>query len=39
MLYFISIKAWVANLQIKDCIKNLMFIMPSYFYKDIKDKN
>ena len=39
MLYFISIKAWVANLQIKDCIKNLMVIMPSYFYKDIKDKN
>ena len=26
------------NLHIKDCIKNLMVVMPSYFYKDIKYK-
>ena len=30
MLYFISIRAWVENLNIKNCIKNLMVIMPSY---------
>ena len=37
-LYFISIRAWVENLDIKNCIKNLMIVMPSYFYKAIKDK-
>ena len=39
MLYFIYIRAWVENLHIKNCIKNLMVIMPSYFYQDIKDKS
>ena len=38
MLYFISIIAGVENLLIKNCNKNLMIIMPSYFYKEIKDK-
>ena len=38
MLYFISIIAWVENVHIKNCNKNLMIIMPSYFYKEIKDK-
>ena len=37
MLYFTSIRVWVENLHIKNYIKNLMVIMPSYFYKDIKD--
>ena len=36
--FFISIRACVENLHTKNCIKNLMVIMPSYFYKDIKDK-
>ena len=36
LLYFISIKAWTENLHIKNCIKNLMVVMPSYFYKDNK---
>ena len=39
MLYFISIRAWVENLNITNCIKNLMVIMPSYFNKNVKDKN
>ena len=34
LLYFTSIRAWVENLRIKNCIKNLMVVMPSYFYKD-----
>ena len=38
MLYFISTRAWVENLHIKNCIKNLMGIMLSYFYKVIKYK-
>ena len=38
MLYFISIRAWVENVHIKNCIKNLMVIISSYFYTDIKDK-
>ena len=38
MLYFISIIAWVENIHIKNCNKNLMIIMPSYFYKEIKVK-
>ena len=38
MLYFMSVRAWVDNLHIKNRIKNLMVIMPSYFYKDIEDK-
>ena len=38
LLYFISIRAWVENLHVKNCIKNLMVVMPSYFYKDYKYK-
>ena len=38
MLYFIAIRAWIENIHIKSCIKNLMVIMPRYFYKAIKDK-
>ena len=38
MLYFIPIKAWVENLHTKNCVKNLMVIMPSYFRRAIKDK-
>ena len=38
MLYFISTRAWIENLDVKTCIKNLMVIMPNYFYKDINDK-
>ena len=38
LLYFISIRAWVENLHISNCIKNLMVVMPSYFYKDSKYK-
>ena len=38
MLYFISTRAWVENLHIKNFIKNLMGIMLSYFYKVIKHK-
>ena len=34
LLYFISIKAEVENLHIKKCIKNLIIVMTSYFYKD-----
>ena len=37
MLYFVSTRAEVENLHIKNYIKNLMFIMPSYFYKATKD--
>ena len=38
LFYFISIRDWVENLHIKTCIKNLMVVMPSYFYKDNKYK-
>ena len=38
LLYFISSRAWVENLHIKNCIKDLMVVMPSYFYKDNKYK-
>ena len=38
LLYFISTRAWVENLHIKNCIKNLMVVMPSYFYMDNKYK-
>ena len=38
MLYFISFRGWVENLHIQNCIKNLMVMMPSSFYKTIKDK-
>ena len=38
MLYFISTRGWVENFHIKNCIKNLMVIIPSYFYEDMKDK-
>ena len=38
LLYFISFKAWVENLHIKNCIKILMVVMPSYFYREYKDK-
>ena len=36
--FFISIKAWVENLNIKNCTKKLVVIMPSYFYKATKNK-
>ena len=36
---FISIRAWVENLNIKNCIKNLMIVMPEYNYKENKYKN
>ena len=36
LLYFISTRAWVENLHIKNCIKNLMVVMPSYFYEENK---
>ena len=35
---FISIRAWVDNLYIKNCIENLTVVMLSYFYKDNKYK-
>ena len=35
LLYFISTRAWVENLHIKNCIKNLMIVMPSYFTRTI----
>ena len=38
LLYFISIRAWAENAHIKNRIKNLMVIMPSYFYKNNKVK-
>ena len=38
LLYFISSRAWVEILHIKNCIKDLMVVMPSYFYKDNKYK-
>ena len=34
--HFISIRVWVENLYIKNCIKNLMVVMPSYFYEENK---
>ena len=34
LFYFISIRACVENLHIKNCIKYLMVVMSSYFYKD-----
>ena len=36
LFYFISVRAWVENLHIKNCIKNLMVVMSSYFYKENK---
>ena len=36
LLYFISVRAWVENLHIKNCIKNLMVVILSYFYKESK---
>ena len=36
LFYFISTRAWVENLHIKNCIKNFTVVMPSYFYKDNK---
>ena len=38
LLYFISTRAWVENLHINNFIKNLMVVMPSYFYKDNRYK-
>ena len=38
LLYFVSTGAWVENLHIKNCIKNLLVVMPSYFYKGKKYK-
>ena len=38
LLYFISTRAWVENLHIKNCIKSLMVVIPSYFYKDTQYK-
>ena len=38
LVSFISIRAWVENLHIKNCIEDLMVVMPSYFYKDNKYK-
>ena len=38
LLYFISFRAWVENLHIKNRIKNLDVTMPSYFYKENKYK-
>ena len=33
LICFISIRAWVENLHIWNCIENLRVIMPHYFYK------
>ena len=38
LLYFISTRDWVEKLHIKNCSKNLMVVMSSYFYKDNKYK-
>ena len=38
LLYFISIRSWEENLQVKNCVENLMVLMPSYFYKNNKYK-
>ena len=34
--HFKSIRVLVENLHIKNCIKNLMVVMPSYFYEENK---
>ena len=34
LLYVISTRAWVEKLHLKNCIKNLMVVIPSYFYYD-----
>ena len=34
----VSIRAWVENLHIKNCVKNLMVAVPSYIYKDTEDR-
>ena len=34
LLYFIYTRAWVENLHINNCIKNLMVVILSYFSKD-----
>ena len=36
LFYSISIRAWLENLDIKNCVKNLMVVMPTYFYKGNK---
>ena len=38
LLCFTSTRTWVENLHIKNCAKNLMVVMPSYFCKDNKYK-
>ena len=37
-LYFMSIRARVKIINMKNCIKNFMVIKPIYFYKASKDK-
>ena len=36
LFYFISILTWVENLHIKNCIKNFMVLMPSFFTRIIR---
>ena len=36
LLCFISVRAWVEKLLLKNCIKNLIVVMPSYFYENNK---
>ena len=36
LLCFTSTRTWVQNLLVKNCVKNLMVVTPSYFYKDNK---
>ena len=38
LLSFISTRAWVEKLHIKNCVKNLMVVILSYFYMDNKYK-
>ena len=38
LLDFISVRAWEENLYIKNCIKNLMVVMPSYFTRAISKR-
>ena len=38
LVYFMSVRAWVENLHVKNCIKNFMVVMPSYFNNDNKYK-
>ena len=39
LLYSISFRAWVEKPHIKNCIRSLMVIMSSYFYKGNENRS